>query len=169
MKPFSLLIVKFVVGFTMKALTNKLFAILMALVLFITTSGFTVYEHQCSCTDTVTTLLFDDEADCCEKVTQSCCAQESHSCEQKDRDEDKDCCKSSPKYIKIDVPLELPAKVQSVSENFKLVPVLLTLLDDDFDEGIIQNNKYCEIPSIRHQGIRLILYHQQLKIAPPAA
>lgn len=148
----------------MKTLLHKSVSLLLALVFFISTSGFTVYEHHCNCTDTIETILIDKGDNCCEKVVPTCCEERQHSCES-----DEECCELSTRYYKINTLFELPSQVQSVYKNIKLTQLYDRIIYEASNESIIDMDFIQADPLIKHQGIRLILYYHQLKIAPPAA
>ena len=141
----------------------------MAAVVFITTTGFTIIEHHCSCTDTVKTMLFVEKTDCCHHEAPSCCDSDQQSCDLKDRIAGHDCCDSEMNYIKINTPVDLPAKTKNYTPDYKLLPVQVINLDhlhlqediDEYSDNLSDN--------FTHHGSDLLIYLHQLKVAPPSA
>jgi len=154
--------------YSMRTLINKTVAFLMAVVVLISTSGFTIYEHQCTCTDTAATLLFDNETDCCHHEVPSCCAEQKHSCGNEDRESNENCCTSSLKYYKINIPFELPVQEQQqidLSASFLAYEVSFKQNVEEKETLLFRTSD----PPEALNGIRLILYLHKLKIAPPSA
>ena len=152
----------------MNTLIHRISSILMALFVLISTSGFMIYERQCECSNTISTALFIDHyKDCCQHEAPSCCDEQQHSCNHGDADSDQDCCESSPRYFRINIPVNLPVQAQSVTESFKLVQTHSVLQAENLTEENGQVIEITESPPPILQGTRLILYLHQLKIAPP--
>lgn len=154
--------------YSMRTLINKTVAFMMALVVLISTTGFNIYEHQCTCTDTVATLLFDNETDCCHHEVPSCCAEQKHSCGNEDGGSDKDCCTSSLKYLKINIPFKLPVQEQQ-QIDLSVSLFAYDVFNGQKAEEQEMNHISTSDPPEALIGIRLILYLHKLKIAPPSA
>lgn len=153
----------------MKTYLHKSVSLVMALVVFISTAGFTVYEHHCSCTDTVTTMLFSDVTDCCHHEAPACCEHQDMSCSMLGNDMAHDCCSSSLSYFKINIPVELPVQAKSLAPYPKLFMVQETALDDPILAEDTEGHEPGHAAPSRQIGSSLVIFLHQLKIAPPSA
>lgn len=141
----------------------------MALVVFISTTGFAIYEHHCNCTDTVETKLFVEESNCCDHEPAGCCDSGTQSCGLEGEAQGHDCCTSSMNYVKINIPVDLPVQKKSHMHNSKLLVVHETTVDDIHHEDDLSFNRegYTYVHSCK--GPDLLIRYHQLKIAPPTA
>jgi hypothetical protein len=148
---------------------HKLLSFFMALVVFITTTGFTIVEHHCNCTDTVKTTLFVEKTDCCQQEATTCCDSGQQACDMEDKESGHECCDSEMNYIKINIPVDLPVKTKSYSPDYKLLPAQVIDLDDLHEQ--VDINEFSDNLSDNFSQHRsdLLIYLHQLKIAPPSA
>jgi hypothetical protein len=153
----------------MKTYLHKSVSLLMALVVFISTTGFTIYEHHCNCTDTVQTNLFVEESDCCHQEPVSCCDLEQHACVLDGQAPGHDCCTSSMNYIKINTPVDLPVQKKSLMHSLKLCALQEIILEDSQIEDDPALNREVSTDIYRPHGPDLLIRYHQLKIAPPSA
>ena len=148
----------------MKNLKN-IFVFPLVLAVLLSTTGITVYQHNCSHTGNTYISLFTEPTDCCgsdpiEGLPPCCSTTNKNTCGSSKKD---DCCNTEVNTYKIDEPFDLPAKtISKISLNDLVYDSFIHIDDKDENslEEIIPENKG---PSDYKSLPRYILF-QQLKI-----
>lgn len=148
----------------MKNLKN-IFVFPLVLAVLLSTTGITVYQHDCSHTGNTYTSLFTEPTDCCgsdpiEELPPCCSTTDKNTNESSKND---DCCNTEVNTYKIDVPFDLPAKTISKISLKEIMHDNVVQLDEKNEisqDEIIPENKG---PSNYKSLPRYILF-QQLKI-----
>jgi hypothetical protein len=100
----------------------------------------------------------------------ACCSHtKDKSCSNYKEHKDKDCCKTTSKFHRITVPVELPVKpqVKEITSIDKVSYTELTrITDNDEDHKQIIYSYYDSGPPL--DGPSILILYQQLKLSPPS-
>jgi len=150
----------------MKKLIKKICIILMILVFFISTTGFTLYIHNCSCYNITKHVIFNElikskPGCCCEETTKNIAKEEI-----KTTFANSDCCHNEHILIKSSTYM-LPVFLK-LSENkaFKLISFFIPLKTVFFTENktiFVLLASYFYPPPLLY-GRLLIIFHNQFKV-----
>ncbi len=161
----------------------KISAIVLAIMLVVTTGGFSIYEHFCGCSEVVETSLLVENFDCSdhhqdaaeischtEKDTpaEKCC---SHPVEKSARScQAGDCCSTSGVFVRLQHIFNLP--LEKISLKFVIAFVRLISSEElsyhDNHTFVKENYLYNNLPPPLF-GKEMILAYHQAKIPPPSA
>ena len=149
----------------------KISVIVLAIMLVVTTGGFSIYEHFCGCSEVVETSLLVENFDCSnhhQDAAENCC---SHPVEKPARScQSGNCCSTSGVFVRLQYIYNLP--LQKISLKFVIAFVRLIssegLSYHDNHTFVKENYLYNNLPPPPF-GKEMILAYHQAKIAPPSA
>ena len=150
----------------MKKQAKSFITVLLTLVVVISTSGFILYDHECHCTHSITTLIQFKDIDCCgvEEEIHSCCGDKHIKACDTHHDS---CCKTTLKYYKITTPVDLPV-YNHIQKIFQTFTKILSDIPGTFDHQISFPFILTNIDKLPFRsGHLFIIFIHQLKIAPP--
>jgi hypothetical protein len=148
----------------MKKIASKLLVVLLSLVVFVTTSGFSIFNHHCNYRKTTTTSVFL-EVDCCNHYSFGV---KLKSPDAHDLSIDREaCCKTNRVFHKIENPFEknVQQKIEIPFETFNFSSLLENKVDEEFFDKIDLSYVANGPPLINR---KLLFYINQLKLAPPS-
>jgi hypothetical protein len=145
-----------------KAIKNIL-VVILSVVVMISTTGLTVFEHKCNHTGLVQVSLFADLSSCChtEQNVQACCISIS-TCQIQ---EDSKCCEESVVIYRIKSPLDI--KHQEIKKLFS--PITLAEAGLNHEEKLDNTSLFDYVDEdeiVRKNSPPLFILYHQLKIMP---
>lgn len=162
-------------------LLKKIFVIISATMLVIASGGFSLYQHYCSCEGDVYNSIIVESTDCNEaNEIQSCCSvpeEKVTSCCETDANQnnshslcgdDDSCCTSEVSFLKTD---EFNYSFDE-KKSFQFITAFVNIIEaitfQNIDGFTKETNFIADLPPPDY-GIRFLITHHQLKIAPPIA
>lgn len=154
----------------LKRFTNKLVHVLVAVVVLISTSGFTVFEHSCTSSKTHERSLFipvfscDHYQDEVNEEKPTCC--DNHQAEEPITCGTDDCCETETIIVKLDATYDLQYNKLKVSIATLASPIETNaIVECPFDEESLCFVKNDHPPPLAGKALRIFLH--QLNAHPP--
>jgi len=158
----------------MFSLFKKISLFLLAVVVFIATSGMTIYHHHCACSDISETSVIIQKFDCAHFNDQN--TPQEHSCchavdpETPDHSEDDEdgCCTTTHDFLKIGIDL----KIDDFKPSIKVFSVVISIFYTDNplpgeSNDLFSLNPRGAPPPL--SGRALLFFLNQLKIDTPVS
>ena len=156
---------------------KKIAAVITSLTLIFAIGGVTIFQHHCTCEENTSLSVFIDE-DCCSHEsyqTASCCKEESPvSCCSSDTERDhncdsdnKDCCSTETKFLKLSNPFNIPVK-SSVVKAFTQLFIGL-VFSQNLDNVTISSSPLLSFTDNSPPPLDarfILISHHQLKLSP---
>jgi len=159
----------------MKTGLQKTAVILIATLLILTTGGFSIYHHVCSCLGNTSTSIFykatcehensREKSSCCRmEKTPSCCV-EKHEKDTKPVCHKDNCCQNSSRFLKIGDSFH--AALENISLKPFAIVTAFTFFDIPAEDHAILSITFfnADLPP-PDSGRQILVAHHQLKLAP---